>query len=100
MGYIGKNKLIFGDPRWLPHPVRGIGWTIQRTEMVLRRFAITPLAEKAAGVFLVVLIVSLVSFLSHFLISHVLPDFTFSLGFALSVLLAYTTLAARDWEMP
>jgi len=87
--------LIFGDPRWLPHPVRGIGWTIQRTEIVLRRFAITPLAEKAAGVFLVVLIVSLVSFLSHFLI-FTSSRISLSLGFALSVLLAYTTLAARD----
>jgi adenosylcobinamide-phosphate synthase len=87
--------LIFGDPRWLPHPVRGIGWTIQRTEIVLRRFAITPLAEKAAGVFLVVLIVSLVSFLSHFLI-FTSSRISLSLGFALSVLLAFTTLAARD----
>jgi adenosylcobinamide-phosphate synthase len=87
--------LIFGDPRWLPHPVRGIGWTIQRTEMVLRRFAITPLAEKAAGIFLVVLIVSLVSFLSHFLIITS-SRISLSFGFALSVLLSYTTLAARD----
>ncbi len=63
--------------------------------MVLRRFAITPLAEKAAGVLLVVLIVSLVSFLSHFLI-FTSSRISLSLGFALSVLLAYTTLAARD----
>ena len=41
--------LIFGDPRWFPHPVRGIGWMIQRTERFLRRFAKTPQAEKIAG---------------------------------------------------
>lgn len=87
--------LIFGDPRWFPHPVRGIGWAIQRTETVLRRFAKTPLAEKAAGVLLVVLIVSLVSFLSQFLILSFFR-ISISVGFALSVLLAYTTLAARD----
>lgn len=87
--------LILGDPRWLPHPVRGIGWTIQRTETVLRRFAKTPIAEKAAGVLLVVLIVSLVSFLSQFLILSFFR-ISHSFGFALSVLLAYTTLAARD----
>ena len=87
--------LILGDPRWLPHPVRGIGWTIQRTEKVLRRFAKTPLAEKAAGVLLVVLIVSLVSFLSQFLIRSFFR-FSLSFGFALSVFLAYTTFAARD----
>ncbi len=87
--------LILGDPRWLPHPVRGIGWTIQRTEKVLRRFAKTPLAEKAAGVLLVVLIVSLVSFLSQFLIRSFFR-FSLSFGFALSVFLTYTTFAARD----
>ena len=24
--------LLLGDPRWLPHPVRGIGWLAQRLE--------------------------------------------------------------------
>jgi len=87
--------LILGDPRWFPHPVRAIGWTVQKTEAVLRRFAKTMLAEKAAGVLLVVLIVSLVFFLSHFVILSFVR-ISFSIGFALSVLLAYTTLAARD----
>ena len=87
--------IIFGDPRWLPHPVRGIGWTIQRAETVLRRFAKTPFAEKAAGALLVVLVVSLVTFLSHFLILS-LSRISLSFGFTLSVYFAYTTLAARD----
>ncbi len=28
--------LSLGDPRWFPHPVRGLGWVIQRGEAVLR----------------------------------------------------------------
>lgn len=28
---------LFGDPHWLPHPVRGIGWLIDRMEGALRR---------------------------------------------------------------
>ena len=28
--------LVFGDPRWLPHPVRGIGWLINRSERLWR----------------------------------------------------------------
>ena len=87
--------LLLGDPRWLPHPVRAIGWTIQRTEAVLRRFTKTPSAEKAAGVLLVVVIVSLVFLLSHVLILSFFR-ISFSIGFALSVLLAWTTLAAKD----
>lgn len=30
--------LIFGDPYWLPHPVRFIGWLIKSTEKVLRQW--------------------------------------------------------------
>ncbi len=28
--------LIIGDPRWIPHPVRGIGWAIEKVERSLR----------------------------------------------------------------
>lgn len=28
---------IFGDPYFLPHPIRGIGWLIAKTEKALRR---------------------------------------------------------------
>ena len=28
--------LAVGDPRWLPHPVRGLGWAIERGEALLR----------------------------------------------------------------
>ena len=31
--------LIFGDPRCMPHPVRGIGWLALQTEELLRRTA-------------------------------------------------------------
>src|SRR5438046_8505951 len=51
--------LIIGDPRWLPHPVEGIGFLVRRFERLLRR--IMPY-ERAAGSVLVfmVLAVSLV----------------------------------------
>ena len=29
--------LIIGDPRWMPHPVQGIGWAIEKLETILRR---------------------------------------------------------------
>lgn len=29
--------LIFGDPHWLPHPVRLMGWTVSKGEILLRR---------------------------------------------------------------
>jgi adenosylcobinamide-phosphate synthase len=48
--------LLFGDPRWLPHPIRGIGMLIQYLERVLRRIPF----EKAAGCVLVIGVLSIV----------------------------------------
>lgn len=42
--------LCIGDPRWLPHPVRGMGRAIGKLEGLLRRsFPATPGGERAAG---------------------------------------------------
>ena len=48
--------LIIGDPRWLPHPVEGIGFLVRRLERLLRR--IMPY-ERAAGSVLVFMVLSL-----------------------------------------
>lgn len=87
--------LLFGDPSWLPHPVRAIGLLIQRSESILRRIAKTPRTEKIAGVVLVLLIVSLVYFISQGIIL-ITSRMSLYLGFIVSVLIAYTTLAARS----
>ena len=48
--------LLLGDPRWMPHPIRGIGALISGLERLLRRmFPQTPGGERAAGVLLVIL---------------------------------------------
>ena len=45
--------LIFGDPLWLPHPVRLIGWLIAALERILRKlFSQNPKSEFTAGVIL------------------------------------------------
>jgi len=86
--------LVFGDPRWLPHPVRGIGWLIRQTGTILRRTARTPRAERFAGIVLVVLILLIVYFVSQSLISSLLRLSSW-LGYVIAVLVAFTTLAAR-----
>lgn len=57
--------LVFGDPHWLWHPVRGIGKIIERAERGLRRlFGISPEKEvdvgkkKAAGILLVLVVLT------------------------------------------
>lgn len=54
--------LLFGDPRWMPHPVRFIGLLIERAERILRKcFPSTKGGELAAGGLLVVLVAGISS---------------------------------------
>lgn len=46
---------IFGDPRWYPHPVRGIGWICNKSEEYFRKVI---LSEYTAGLFTVITVVS------------------------------------------
>ena len=83
---------LIGDPRWFPHPVRGIGWLISRSEARTRQLtgnlylagAVTVIAVLGGtwgSVWLLLFVAGLVSS-----------------GFAaiVAVFLLYTTIAARD----
>ena len=50
--------LLFGDPYWMPHPVRAMGKGIQALEKKLRRPDGTPAAQIRAGALLVCMIVA------------------------------------------
>ena len=58
MGYI--LDLIFGDPYWMPHPVRFIGNLISILEKVIRRFMTkTKRGEYIGGIIFTVMVVSI-----------------------------------------
>ena len=58
IGYI--LDIIIGDPRWMLHPVRIIGKTVELLEKLLRHlFPKTPSGEKTAGFFMVVMVCTL-----------------------------------------
>ncbi|OGW55363.1 MAG: cobalamin biosynthesis protein CobD [Nitrospirae bacterium RBG_19FT_COMBO_55_12] len=86
--------LIFGDPPWFPHPVRFIGRMILLAEKGLRNVTRSPRSEKAAGVLLVLIIVTPVYFLTRLLISTA-SSLSITFGFLISAVTAYTTLATR-----
>ncbi len=44
--------LLFGDPRWLPHPIRFIGLAIEKVETLLRRGSDRALTSHIKGLFL------------------------------------------------
>ena len=49
--------LIFGDPHWLPHPVRLMGRAISGLEKALRpRFPDTPRGRRSSGRVMVILV--------------------------------------------
>lgn len=96
--------LVIGDPRWLPHPVRFIGWGIERMEGILRnkehRAKNTDHRQKMAGVFLVSVIVGVVYGLFYFLNSTLLNSgLPGAISYVAVFLLVYftsTTIATRD----
>ncbi|MFH1394551.1 MAG: adenosylcobinamide-phosphate synthase CbiB [Candidatus Omnitrophota bacterium] len=88
------TDLVFGDPEWLPHPVRLMGGLITFLEKLLGRKS-GFLKERIKGVFLAVLVVGITGFLTYgvlILSRGINPIF----GSFVWVYLAYTTLAVKD----
>jgi adenosylcobinamide-phosphate synthase len=90
--------LILGDPRHIPHPVRAIGWIIERAERVLRKKKVN--REKLAGVILVIVIVSL-TYVLFYLVSTALLQAGIStlvtyLSLIIYIYLISTTIATRE----
>jgi adenosylcobinamide-phosphate synthase len=84
--------MVVGDPRWLPHPVRGLGWVIKRGERLLRRVG---LCDYLGGV-LLTLITAGGAFALVFSIERLL-NFVSPLGAGIfSVLVIYASIACRD----
>ncbi len=83
---------LLGDPRWLPHPVRMIGWLAIKSEDFFR--TVIP-HEKMAGI-VTVFIVLLASGSFGWLMIHLAGMLHPYAGDALSIILLYTCFAARD----
>ncbi len=88
--------LCFGDPYWMPHPVRLIGKLIQVTEKLLRKcFPKTKRGELAGGACLTtaVLVICGVSFWGLWQAAEQLPP---TLAFGMEAFLCYQMLAAKS----
>ena len=86
---------IFGDPYWLPHPIRFIGLLIKKTENVLLKK--TDLSEKQKyfrGV-LLTLIVSFVSFVVPFVFLFLVGKFSVLLQMFFQMLFCYQIFATK-----
>lgn len=84
--------LLLGDPRWLPHPVQGIGWLAQRAEAPLRRLVPNP---KLAGIVAVVWVVGSTTLIGFGLLKGAALLHPLA-GDIIAILLLYTCFATRS----
>lgn len=84
--------LLFGDPLWLPHPVRAIGRAITALENRLRQIS---LSLRSAGVILVVLIVALTYAVVWILIQGAFGIDPY-LGWGINIFLIYMAISVRS----
>ena len=100
--------MAIGDPLWLPHPVRAIGWLIAKTEIFLRSVInfISKFTnekrktEKFAG-FLLVFFVTGFTFSLFYIVNIILIDlysspYTSYLSVILMIFLIATTISTRE----
>ena len=88
---------IAGDPEWLPHPVRLMGWAITKGEALLRRPDQSGESELLAGAALTATVVSASYFLTRLTIAEAYRRSKL-LGWLTEIVLGWTCLAARNLE--
>ena len=86
---------VFGDPRWLPHPVRFIGQAVDVMEKAASHVTESPWSKRVAGGILVILLAGGAFLLSRFLLGLAFSWHPF-FGFALSAYILYAMLAVKD----
>jgi adenosylcobinamide-phosphate synthase len=84
--------LLLGDPRWLPHPVRGIGWLAVRLETVARR-ALGP--TRLAGLLTVLTVYAVAGFAAWSAIRVAAQSAPLAADIT-AVLVIYATIAPCD----
>jgi len=84
--------LLIGDPRWFPHPVKGMGRLIVYIEKWLRR---TVLNRRTAGVILAIVVVSSIYLIAFFTV-HLAERIGKWAGFIVESFLIFTTFSIKD----
>lgn len=85
----------FGDPRWMPHPVRLLGFAISRYERAVLKYMNGRVCQYVAGILLAVGL-PVLCFLCTQWIIELAVQLNGYVGHAVWILFGYTTIAARD----
>lgn len=88
--------LAFGDPRWMPHPIRLIGKAIEIGEMFFRKvFPDTDRGKLIAGVFLGITVPLITFIISGAIVAAAYHIHT-GLGIAIETVMCYQILAVKS----
>jgi adenosylcobinamide-phosphate synthase len=88
--------LIFGDPQWLPHPIRLIGLLISKGEIIIRKvFPKTKKGEFIGGLILAPIIIA-IAFILPFVIIHLAGKINIYFKIAINSLFCYQILATKS----
>ncbi len=91
--------LIVGDPPWLPHPVRGIGFLIQKGEPLFRKISSQKFAGSLFAMTIIFLCTSLALYVV-FLAYRLSPVFGLVVQiFGIASALAVNSLAQEGWKI-
>lgn len=94
IGYL--IDLMIGDPHWIWHPVRGMGWLISSYENIIRkRIRNSKKSEIIAGIFLVITVIS-ISVLVPYGILYLSNIIHPVLKFILECIMCYQLLATKS----
>ncbi|BCJ96389.1 cobalamin biosynthesis protein CobD [Anaerocolumna cellulosilytica] len=93
LGYI--LDLLFGDPYWLPHPIRLIGSLINRMEKAIRSFTSKNPKALLMGGFLLLAFVATVSMVVPFLLLSFLYKYLPYAGLIVESIMCYQLLATK-----
>jgi adenosylcobinamide-phosphate synthase len=88
---------VAGDPEWFPHPVRLMGWTITKSENLLRQPDQSDESELLAGAALTATVVAASYFLTRMTITAAYRRSKL-LGLLTEIALGWTCLAARNLQ--
>lgn len=89
---------IFGDPQWLPHPIRFLGWLISSGERLFRRWCKSSKSEYICGVALSVSVL-LIAFLIPFILLVLISKVNWYLAMIVHAVMCYQIIAAKSLKM-
>lgn len=87
--------LLLGDPRWMPHPVRFIGWQISSLTNLLLKEDDTPRLKRIKGFILMLIVITIAIFLTGIIVFTAYTINSY-FGTIIETVITYQSLATKS----